>query len=222
LSAGLQALVSYTFSKTIDDYSVIWPHDNRLNRGVSTGTNGSKTFDVPHLFSTSYLYELPFGKGRKFLAGIPRAADLVLGGWQVNGITSIRSGQPLLVTVAASQLNTGSNNWANITCADVDHSKTVELWFNTGCFAAPAQFQFGNSGKGHARGPGVVNFDLSLFKKFAIDEKRSVEFRAEFFNAFNNPHFSNPNVQVGNASFGRISSTVLTPREIQLGLKLVF
>ena len=222
LSAGLQALVSYTFSKTIDDYSVIWPHDNRLNRGVSTGTNGSKTFDVPHLFSASYLYELPFGKGRKFLAGMPSAADFVLGGWQVNGITSIRSGQALLVTVAASQLNTGSNNWADITCADVDHPKTVELWFNTGCFAAPAQFQFGNSGKGHARGPGVVNFDLSLFKKFAIDEKRSVEFRAEFFNAFNNPHFSNPNVQVGNASLGRISSTVLTPREIQLGLKFVF
>ena len=87
---------------------------------------------------------------------------------------------------------------------------------------SPRRLVFGNSGKSHVRGPGVVNFDLSLFKKFAIDEKRAIEFRSEFFNAFNNPHFANPNTSLGNAAFGRISATVLTPREIQFGLKLTF
>jgi hypothetical protein len=218
LSAGLQALISYTWSKTIDNTSIIWPYDDTLNRGPGTG----KAPDVPHVFSASYLYELPFGKDRKFLGNIPRALDLVIGGWQLNGITSVRSGTPLVVTVATSQLNTTTGNYANLTCSDVNLSKTVERWFDTACFAAPAQFQFGNGGKSHVRGPGIVNFDLSLFKKFAIDEKRAIEFRAEFFNAFNNPHFANPNTSFGNSNFGRISGTVLTPREIQLGLKLTF
>jgi len=218
LSAGLQALVSYTWSKTIDNTAIVWPYDDTLNRGVGTG----KAPDVPHVFAASYLYELPLGKGRKFLSDIPRALDFVIGGWQVNGITNVRSGTPLVVTVATSQLNTTTGNYANITCSDVGRPKTVEQWFDRSCFAAPAQFVFGNGGKSHTRGPGVVNFDLSLFKKFSIDEKRAIEFRSEFFNAFNNPHFANPNTSLGNANFGRISGTVLTPREIQLGLKLTF
>jgi hypothetical protein len=119
-------------------------------------------------------------------------------------------------------LNTGTGNYADITCPDVSLPKTVELWFDTKCFTAPAQFKFGNGGKSHVRGPGVINHDLSVFKKFSIDEKRTVEFRAEFFNAFNNPHFANPNTTQGNSSFGRISSTSLPGREIQLGLKLNF
>jgi carboxypeptidase family protein len=217
-SGGLQALVAYTWSKTIDDTNIVWPHDNRINRGVGTG----KAPDIPHVFVASYVYELPFGKGRKLLGDIPRALDFIVGGWQVNGITNVRSGTPLVVTVATSQLNTGTGNYANLTCSEVGRPKTAERWFDTSCFTAPAQFVFGNSGKSHVRGPGVVNFDLSLFKKFAIDEKRAIEFRSEFFNAFNNPHFNNPNMSLGNAAFGRISSTALTPREIQLGLKLTF
>jgi len=168
------------------------------------------------------LYEIPFGKGRRFLANAPRAVDLILGGWQVNGITNLRSGSPLVVTVATSQLNTGTGNYADITCSDVSLPKTVDRWFDTACFAAPAQFKFGNGGKSHVRGPGVINHDLSLFKKFAIGEKRAIEFRSEFFNAFNSPHFSNPNTTQGNSSFGRITSTALPSREIQFGLKLTF
>jgi hypothetical protein len=218
LAAGFQALVSYTFSKVIDNTNIIWPYDDTLNRGLGTG----KAPDVPHVFVASYVYELPFGRGRRFLTDIPRAADLILGGWQFNGITTVRSGTPLVVTVAASQLNTTTNNYADLACPSVGRPKTAERWFDTGCFTAPAQYLFGNSGKSHVRGPGVVNFDLSLFKRFAIDEKRAIEFRSEFFNAFNNPHFANPNTSLGNSNFGRISGTVLTPREIQLGLKLTF
>jgi hypothetical protein len=218
LAAGLQALVAYTWSKTIDNTNIVWPYDDTFNRGVGTG----KAPDTPHVFVASYLYELPFGKGRKFLGDIPRAADFIIGGWQVNGITNVRSGTPLVVTLATSQLNTTTGNYANLTCSDVGLPKTVDRWFDTSCFTTPAPLAFGSSGKSHARGPGVVNFDLSLFKKFAIDEKRAIEFRSEFFNAFNNPHFANPNTSLGNANFGKITATVLTPREIQFGLKLTF
>ncbi len=127
-----------------------------------------------------------------------------------------------MVGVATSLLNTGTSNRADITCSSVPLLKQVSAWFDTSCFANPPQYVFGNSGKGHVRGPGVVNFDLSAFKHFQFDEKRTIEFRADFFNALNNPHFGNPQVTFGNTDFGRITSTILTPREIQLGLKLFF
>jgi hypothetical protein len=165
------------------------------------------------------------GKGKKFLTDAPRVVDFLLGGWQTNGIATVRSGQAMYIRVATVRLNAGTTeNWANITCSEVNQPKKVEQWFDTSCFSAPAQFQFGNSGKGHVRGPGLVNFDLLLFKKFASDEKRSIEFRSEFFNAFNNPHFGfgTPTTTQGASTFGKIDRTILTPREIQLGLKLTF
>jgi hypothetical protein len=90
------------------------------------------------------------------------------------------------MTVATSLLNDGITNRANVTCSGVSLPKQVNQWFDTSCFAAPA-YVLGNAGKGVARGPGLVNFDLSGFKKFHFDEKRALEFRAKFFNAFNNP-----------------------------------
>jgi hypothetical protein len=98
----------------------------------------------------------------------------------------------------------------------------VTRWLDTSCFADPAPLKFGNSGIGHVRGPGLNNWDFSVFKGFRVDEKRHAEFRAEFFNLPNQAHFSNPNTTFGTSSFGRISSTALPPREIQLGLKFLF
>ncbi|MEK7406562.1 MAG: TonB-dependent receptor [Acidobacteriota bacterium] len=220
-SQGMMALVSYTYSKSIDTVSnVIYPFfDKALNRGLSSGF---QIADVPHNLVVSYRYELPFGPGRQYLAGANGAARKLVGGWSVNGITTIQSGQPLVVNVASSRLNTGTGNRADITCTSVDRAKTVERWFDTGCFADPAAYVFGNSGIGHARGPGLVNFDFSVFKDTAIDERRSIEFRAEFFNLFNSPHFANPVTTFGVSTFGRVTSTVLTPREVQLGLRFSF
>lgn len=221
LTAGLMMLVSYTASKTIDTVSnVIYPFfDKALNRGVSSGF---MMVDIPQNLVVSYRYELPFGPGQRFASGARGAVAKLAGGWSVNGITTIQSGPPLVVNVASSRLNTGTGNRANITCTKVDRPKRVERWFDTGCFADPPPFVFGNGGIGHVRGPGLVNFDFSVFKNTALDEKRSLEFRAEFFNLFNNPHFALPNTTFGVAAFGRISSTVLTPREVQLGLRLAF
>ncbi len=221
-SHGFQMLASYTLSKSIDTVSnVIYPpgFDKQLNRGLSAGF---KAVDVPHNLVVSYSYQLPLGPGKRYVSGGPALAQKLAGGWSVNGITTFQSGQPLVINVASSRLNTGTGNRADITCKEVPRPKRVERWFDTGCFADPAPFVFGNSGIGHARGPGLINSDFSVFKNTAINEKRSIEFRAEFFNLFNNPHFANPNTTFGTGPFGRISGTVLTPREIQLGLRFLF
>ena len=140
----------------------------------------------------------------------------------MSALTTARTGFPLVTAMNTSLLNTGTGNRANINCPNVGLPKLVGQWFDTSCFSAPAQYQFGNSGKGHVRGPGVLNFDLSAFKSFHFGEKRALEFRSEFFNAFNNPHFNNPQVTFGNSDFGRITSIILTPREVQLGLKFTY
>jgi hypothetical protein len=222
MSNGLMMLVSYTFSKSIDTVChVIYPGglDKELNRGLS---NCFSMVDIPHNLSVSYAYELPFGRGKPWLSGASGVADKLVSGWSVQGITSIQSGPPLVINVASSRLNTGTGNRANITCTKVERPKTVDRWFDTGCFADPEPYLFGNGGIGHVRGPGLVNFDFSVFKGFALDERRLIEFRAEMFNLFNNPHFAAPNTTFGVPAFGRISSTVLTPREIQLGLRFLF
>jgi hypothetical protein len=120
-------------------------------------------------------------------------------------------------------LNTRTNNWATKNCDTVNMPKRVDQWFDTNCFNDLTEpYKFGDAGTGALRGPGVVNFDLSVFKGFNVVERVRTEFRAEFFNAFNNAQFANPNTQWANANYGRITSTILTPREIQLGLKLSF
>ena len=143
-------------------------------------------------------------------------------GWAVNGITMYQSGQPLNIRLASSQLNTGTDNFANVTCSEIGTPKQVTQWFDTSCFATPPNFQFGNYEIGQVRGPNFVNTDFSVFKRTAFAGTRSVEFRVETFNLFNKAHFSNPNDRFGNANFGRISSTRFPSREIQLGARFLF
>jgi len=216
---GFQGLFSYTYAKSMDNTSIFWVWDDRMNWRPST----DQMLDLRHVFSGSWTYTLPIGKGHKFLADAPRSLDLLAGGWSINGIAVLRTGRPLSVAVKNNLLNTGTSNVANVTCSDIGYPKTVARWFDTSCFADPTEpYVFGNAFTGTLRGPGVVNFDLSVFKSFTLSNETSLEFRAEFFNAFNNPHFSNPSTSMASSNFGRITSTTLTPREIQLGLKYTF
>ena len=138
------------------------------------------------------------------------------------GVWTARSGEPLVVTVSNSLLNNGSRNYANVICDHPGTPGNVGEWFDTGCFTNPPAFTYGNAGIGHVRGPSLVNQDFSLGKSTKFKEKRSLEFRAEFFNIFNSAHLGNPATTLGNSDFGTISSTVGTPREVQLGLKFQF
>jgi Carboxypeptidase regulatory-like domain len=215
-AGGLQTLLNYTYAVSYDDASTLWVWDDRMNWDVSSGS-------VRHSFLSSWTWDLPIGKGRHFLTNAPTALNVIAGGWSINGIGVLRTGNPLSVGSKNNLLNTGTSNIANKACSSVNYPKTVAQWFDTSCFTdVTTPYVWGNARRGSVWGPGVVNFDLAAFKSFSLAEKRSFELRAEFFNAFNNPHFSNPTTSMSSGSFGQITSTSLPPREIQLGLKFMF
>jgi len=221
-SVGLTFLAAYTWSKSIDDVSnVVFPYLDNLNRAVSSGF---KATNVPQNFVISYAYDLPFGHGKKWGTDATGLEGALISGWQANGITTFQSGRPLLITVASSLLNNnGGSNPANLVCNSVSMPKSVQEWFDTGCFAAPPAYTFGNSNVGHAYGPGINNWDFSLAKTSNLGSERTqLRFEAAFFNLFNQAHFASPNTTLGTGGFGTISSTQLTPRIIQFGLKLSF
>lgn len=223
-SQGLQGLISYTLANSYDNMygtpSVFWVWDDKMNWLPSW----SQALDLRHVISGSWTYELPFGRGRRYMGDSSKALDLIAGGWSINGIAALRSGGPMNVQARNNLLNTGTNNWSNNACGDnIRMPKDVNQWFDPTCFADPSDpYVFGNARSGVLRAPGVVNFDISAFKGFKITERFNAEFRAEFFNIANNAHFDRPETNSANANFGRITRTVLTPREIQLGLKLRF
>ena len=215
-SGGLQGLISYTYARSEDTTFILHPSFD--TRAPSIG----KAIDIPHNLVVSWTYELPFGEGRRFGSGASGLARTLLEGWAINGITMYQSGEPLNVTVASSLLNTGSGNWADVTCSDIGSPGRVDQWFDTACFANPAQFEFGNYEIGQVRGPTLWNTDFSVFKRTSLGGLRSLELRLETFNLFNRAHFSNPNTSLGNSQFGRITSTRLPSREIQLGARVLF
>ena len=148
-------------------------------------------------------------------------ANVILGGWQINGIATLQSGLPYTPTLASSTVDATSrpNRIANGTIDNPGPSR----WFDPAAFVQPAQFQYGNAGRNILDGPGRVNFDFSLFKDFPITEQVKVQFRTEFFNVFNTPQFDLPNATIfSGAAVGTITGIVGIPRQIQFGLKIVF
>ncbi len=171
-------------------------------------------------------YELPFGRGRHFLSSLPKAADLFIGGWQVNGIITLQTGIPVAMAQAVNQTGIFSaSQRPNVSGQDPNLSNpTIAQWFNTSVFSVAPAYTFGNAPRTlpNVRQPGLKTADLSLFKSFSIKDRATVTFRAEAFNAFNTTQFGPAASVVGNSTFGVISSTAADPRDVQLALKLVF
>ncbi len=225
LTHGLSGLASYTWGHSIDTVGQSFgggadgplPQDPR-NRQAD---RGNSPFDIRQRLTIAWNYALPFGQGRKWLSG-GGPAEYVLGGWQVNGITSIQSGLPFTPTANSPTVNTGTASRPDLIGDGGLDEQTVDRWFDTSAFATPAQFTYGNAGRNILYGPGRVNFDFSLFKQFSITEALNLQFRTEFFNLFNTPQFDLPNAAIGASNAGTITGIVGTPRQIQFGLKLVF
>lgn len=237
---GLSALVSYTWGKALTDAP---DHISTSGGGAGfdTGTfrepqdgnnlaaeRGPAEFDVTHRVVASYIWELPFGRGRHFGSDWSTVTDFLLGGWQLTGIHSLQSGLALTATLGgASVLNIGGERRARPNLVGdpelPSSERTVDRWFNTDAFAAfdPAPQAFGNAGVGIMRGPGAVNFDFTLAKNFSLPGERSIQFRTEVFNAFNRANFGPPNIARDSAGFGQIL-TAGNARIIQFGLKLYF
>ena len=239
-SAGLTGLVSYTWGKALTgspDHISTSGGGAGVDVGVfkepQDGNNlraerGLAEFDIKQRLAMSYVYELPFGRGRRWGNDWHRAADLALGGWQVTGIHVVQSGLGLTANLGGSTvLNLGGERRArpNLIGDPIlpDSERRVERWFNTDAFAAfsPAPQAFGNAGVGIMRGPGLVNFDFTLAKNFNLTERQYIQFRTEFFNAFNRANFGPPNISRDSSGFGQIL-TAANARIIQFALKLYF
>lgn len=222
---------AWTWAHSIDGSSGESSNSPIQNPYNLAAQRGSSTFDIRHKLSISSTWEMPFGRHKHFLATAPKVVDFIAGGWQWNGIGSFLTGLPYTVTMQTSNLNVGGGTQFPNRAGSGELSndqRSLNRWFDATAFVSPALYQFGNSGRNILYGPGTKQVDLSLFKNFALNDRgnRSVQFRAEAFNAFNTPQFNNPDARIGFAGVGRITSAgspaiyQRTSRQVQLALKL--
>jgi hypothetical protein len=238
LAQGLLVKGAYTFSKAInmtDDDG--WASLPLFNWGPAVYRNRALAgFDRSHILQFAWVYELPFGNGRKYASSglVSRLAE----GWQVNGIFSAYSGTPFNVTASAASVNAPGNSQT----ADQVLPAVKKLggigpnvpFFDPLAFRAVTDVRFGNTGRNILRGPGVVNVNASLFRLFPLTERFKMEFRAEVHNFSNTPHFNNPAANASNmrlnpdgslASLGNflsITAAQADERQFRLGLRLSF
>jgi hypothetical protein len=233
-----------------------WSHDTGSWQGAHTGNTqiasdpgaqrGNIDPDFRHRFTVSYTYQLPFGRGRAFGSGMNSFENAVAGGWQVGGITTIRSGEHFTPFWSYDASNTGTAYMPDMVHNPYDFSfdtagqtalgcptpghQSLTCWYNPAVFVlpplAPGQTSahvFGNARDGSLVGPHQVNFDFSTSKSFAITERQQVQFRAEFFNIFNHPQFGLPNRNPNNNGGAQINGTLPdNQREIQFAFRYTF
>lgn len=220
-SAGNYVLASYTYAKaTTNGVSGFGGDPGIVYFPVVADDEvdvGSSNTDLRHNFSLSTLYQLPIGSGQAILGDLSGVADAILGNWSVNVIFSAHSGYPLGMSMANNQSGTAFGNRPDRICDGKIDNPTVQRFFDTSCFVAPASGVLGNAGRTTLFGPGRWNADLSLSKRLA-----GFQLRAEVFNVFNNAQFAAPNTVVGSPTFGQITSTVKSSRQVQLAVKYVF
>jgi Carboxypeptidase regulatory-like domain/TonB dependent receptor len=227
LSSGFDFQGNYTYAHSIDNSSGntnAVAIQNPLNLALY---RGNSDFDVRHAVVLSWSYDLPFGRGQRFISGAHGLAQALVGGWQVNSIDTFATGSPFTPVMVSSLLNSGSVvQWPNRISSGALPSPSIHEWFNTADFVSPGNYVYGNSGRNILFGPGTKQFDVSIFKDFRFTEARRLQFRAEGFNVLNTPQFNNPNAQIGNPAAGTITSAGApllyqrTSRQIQLALKL--
>jgi hypothetical protein len=220
---------AFTWSKTLDDscgnldggggcapqlYT-----NYRLERGLSTQ-------DVDYVMSISALYELPFGRGKKFGSDASRWMDYLIGGWQLNAIYALQGGTPFSVTVSGNPSSTRSDLVGKISV----HPGNINNYVDAAAFAVPAKNAAGNyiapgtAGRDIVRGPGFSNMDFALFKNFPITERIKGQFRVQAYNLTNTPHFANPaDTNLSDGHIGLINNVLTNSwRQIELGLRITF
>jgi hypothetical protein len=192
-----------------------------LNRFNPRQDWGLSALNVAHQAGISLLYELPFGRDHKRL-----------GGWQVGSIVTLLSGFPFTPQIGTNRSGDGDTRNPDRPSLNPSVSGPVifakqSQWYNPNAFILPTPGTFGNLGRGTFTGPGLADWDFSVFKTTAVNERASVQFRAEFFNVLNHVNLGPPNATVFsgaaiNAAAGLITTLATTPRQIQFGLKLMF
>lgn len=247
LRSGFNVLANYTWSKNIEsngDGSSAWNQNGGTTFPLDSYNLARERsyapLDVPHVLIFSAGYELPFGPGKPLLNHKGPVA-VVFGGWQTNAIFSKRDG--FVTDIRSSRVASNNQMYATINVPNVVPGQSLYLpnrgvdgWFNPAAFSEPGTVinakgipitLFGNAARRIGRGPDATDLDFSLFKGFRIKERRQIQFRAEAFNLTNTPTFflpsaTNAALTIGNASFGKLTSSAATGRQLQFGLKLLF
>ena len=221
--------VNYTWSKSISTAGVD-NSDNGLRINIPNLFEFNRAlsgFDRPHNLQITNIMELPFGKGRKFLADTNPVVGLLVSGWQLNHIISIYSGTPFSVTAPGTSLNTPSigTQRADLVKSSVDLPKAIGAagaWFDTSAFAQVTAARLGTAGYNLLRGPGYANWDFGVFRRFQMTERFDLRFQMESFNLTNSPHFNNPNGDTSSAAnYGRVLGS-FGERQFRFGLRLGF
>ncbi len=222
LASGLTFLNSFTWSKSLDINSdanagsIEYTYNKALDHGPSD-------YNIPFINVTSFVYNLPFGKGRAYGGDMPAIVDGLLGGWEASGIVTLRSGQPFSIYTGIDNANIGSTT--SLELANVvsnPHSGFTQSrtqWFNVQAFQTPAFGSLGTSSRNMLEAPGFKNVDFAAAKNFRLRESLGLQFRAEFFNIFNHTNFQTPTNTMTSPNFGQILSAYPS-RDVQFGLKL--
>ena len=217
-SKGLQFQAGYTWSHTISDVALTSFTNTTSDPFNFDSDKGDADLDRRHTFVANMVYQLPLFKQWG------KAAEYILGDWQLNTIASYFGSTPIDITTGANTLGTASavGQRPNYTGAPLYlHTSDNTFHLNPAAFARPAPGQLGTLGKGAVRGKPITNIDFSLSKNFRFKERYRFQFRAEFFNVFNHPNFVGFDTDIRNSTFGTLN-TITTPREIQLGFKFNF
>ena len=222
LSNGLQVQASYVWAKAFDNGTT---HQNSFDPMADYAVSSS---DVRQRLVVSYIYALPLGRGRAFGGSMSKWEDVAVGGWQINGITTLQGGYPVQVTASnVSGLGTPVEyaDWDGTNPSlHTDIHQRLNGYFNTAHFSQPAAYTLGNAPAyfDQLRSPGLDSTDLSLFKEFGAAERLKLQFRAEAFNVFNHVQFGGLDTGVTDTNFGHLTTQNNTPRQLQFALKLVF
>lgn len=222
VSKGLDFIAAYTWSKALDNGEGGYNFADNYN---VRNDHGPATFDRTHAFTLIHNWELPFGKGRRYMSNANRAADAVAGGWRFSGITTIYSGIAFTPTLSnGASVNADFNYFRPDLIGNPNVSnQSAALWFNPAAYSAPSEpYRNGTAGKGSLRGPGVAVLNLSLSKEFTIVEAKTIEFRWENFNALNHVNLGPPANTVDVSGAGQITSTSNPMRQMQLALHFRF
>lgn len=229
-SQGLSFVSGYTWSKSIDNASAIRSHNGDTlfpqNSYNLAAEKALSSFHVGHRMVNSMLYQLPFGKGKRWLdhGGVVNA---VLGGWEFGTLFNVQTGFPVTITSGIDRSNTGGGFDRPDTVAgqvaNLDRGvRNADRWFNTSAFVLNQPGTFGSTGRNTVIAPGIVQWDASLLKMIRFTESKALQFRFEAFNAANHANLNGPDTNRNSANFGKITGTRLTMRELQFGLKLLF
>jgi hypothetical protein len=238
ISKGLEFRGNYTWSKNLDINSALTgaQANNQaqmvLNRNNLRQDWGPSALNPVSQASISANYELPFGHSQRWLNDVSRVKGKFVSGWQVNGIGTFLSGLPFTPLIGSNRSGDGDTRNPDRPSTNSSFSGSIvtgnpNQWFNPAAFILPTPGTYGNLGRGTLTGPGLADVDLSLFKNTGITEKTNLQFRAEFFNILNRSNYGPPNTTVFSGgsvspSAGLITTTSTFPRQIQLGLKLIF